>query len=735
MPKPRKKRRLMHLQASVGGCNVTVEGVPRFDGVAYSGGVMYPRQASQGCVVDLAGLKQAAPQLLSAREHNADNICGQALDIRNDRRQLTCSGVLAGNDDTVLKVARAAKAAGRAAYFPLSIDLHFFDDDVQYLRPGQTAVVNGQQFTGPLPIVRRSLLRRIDFVSKGGDPRAVARITASAGGNAMTFEQWLAELGFADKTTIPAEQLTKLQAKYDAEMAADAGMESEDETSSGLTASDGDDENDTDLSDTANRATDGIIRRQRRKLTAEHARIKSIRKLCQKYGDPEFKVQGQLMSLEAHAIDEGWDANRTELEALRESRAKAPAGQVRSLQASAESLVAAQLMDIGIDLEGRLPRRMQLEASGELPGFLFDDINADSKQRVLEAAHAMRGLSSMEFAGTALQLNGQLLSGVGSKAVLRSLEAAGSTSSLSNVISTTAKSGILISFEQTPDSTVGWCEEDTGKDFLPDQVVGLKQPGGSLDLLDNGTATEDHLSDKGETIKINRFGKQFNVDEQTLINDQLGMVMKMMAGKGGWGVKARNTRPDLVYSLLLANGNMSDGVAFFHATHRNLITGSALANATLGTAIEKLLLAYEEGADGLKALLAVRPTHVIVPPKLKHTLTTNLDSDNLGAIAASQVPLANPIMEYGLTPVPEARLQLGLRHKLTGDAIVGSETTWFLVSADAPPVLVRHLQATGRVPSIRTTQLTMGRWGVNMDCKYDIGAALQRFQTAVKATA
>ena len=739
MPKPQTLKRQLRsgratIQAAAGSATLDVsQPVPRYQGIAYSGGVMYPRQFPQGVVLDLRNLHIPAPGLLNAREHNAAQIVGTATEIRNTQRTIECSGVLGGNDPTVLETARAAKAVGKPAYWPLSVDVSFNSLDIEMLRDGQTAIVNGQRITGPIPIVRRSELRRIDFVSKGGDIKALARITASAGGDTMNLEQWLASLGIADKSTLSAEQLAKYQEIYDKLNAAPAAEgESEDASSSGMTASEGDDEDVLDPEQLAQEA----VRSTRRGITAELARVSGIRTLCKKYGDPEFRVQGQRVSLEAHAIENGWDLTQTELHALRESRPQAPAGQVRSIEASSDALVCAQLMDIGVDIEQRLNRRLNLEAGGGLPDFLFEDINSDRKQRVLEAAYGLRGMTSMEIAAQAFEIGGVQLRGKGSRGVLATIEAAGgSTGSFSNIISTTAKSAILISFEQTPDSTVGWCEEDTGKDFLPEQIVGLKQPGGSLDLLSEGTATEDHLTDKGETIQINEFAKQINVSEKTLINDQLGQIMKMLGSNGGWGQKARNTRPDLVYSILMANGNMSDGTAFFHASHRNLQTGSALSNTTLGTAIEKLLLAYEQGADGQLAILSVRPTHVIVPVALTHTLQTNLDSENLGAIAASQVPLANPILEYGLKPVPEARLQLGLTHKLTGAALNGSSSTWYVVSADAPPILVRYLQASGRVPLIRTTQLSQGRWGVNIDCKFNLGVCLQRFQTAVKSTA
>lgn len=755
MPLKRQAKRpnkRQSLQALDGRATVAIEDtVPRYSGTAYHGGIMYPRQAAQtGCVIDLQGLTIPNPQVLNARDHKAEVIVGTSTAVRNTYRSIECSGILEGDDDTIVRVARAAKQAGKPAYWPLSVDLSFSTADVEFLREGQTATVNGRQFTGPLPIVRRSELRRIDFVSKGGDSRALARITASAGGDSMTFEQWLADLGIADKSTLAPEQLAKYQDLYNqlnaTDQAADSAMGEDDSTESGLTASGDDDDPGLDLQQIQRQAeqlTGQVLRNMRSKITAEQGRVEKIRQLCERFENPQFKVNGQQVSLEAHAIEQGWDEIRTELECRRESRAAAPSGQVRGkIEASAarEALVAAQLMQIGMTCEQALPRRMQIEAAadpgGGLPSFLFDDINSERKQRVLEAAQGYVGMHSMEFAAECMTLDG-IHVGRGQRGIMRALEAAGgSTGSLSNVINTSAKSAISVSFQLAPDTTQDWVDTDTGNDFLTNQVVGLKTPGGSLDRLQGSTASEDHLSDKGEPIRIEGFGKQINITFETMTNDQLGAVMKALGSNGGWGWKARNTIPDLIYSLLLDNAAMTgDSVAFFHASHRNLITTSALSNTTLGSAIEKLHLAYELGDDGQKALLNLAPTHILVPPALRETAVGNIDTELIGAIAASQVPLLNTIRQYGIKPIVEPRLQLGLNHKLSGAALSGSSTTWFLISTDAKPVLLRYLTATGRSPQIRTTQLSQGRWGVNIDCRFDIGASLQRFQSMVKATA
>lgn len=218
----------------------------------------------------------------------------------------------------------------------------------------------------------------------------------------------------------------------------------------------------------------------------------------------------------------------------------------------------------------------------------------------------------------------------------------------------------------------------------------------------------------------------------TLINDQLGEVIKALSGPGGYADKAANVRPELVYSLILANAAMDDGVALFHATHRNLQTSSALTTTTMGTAVNLMQLAYELGKDGRKAPINCEPTHVIVPPAISFAGDVITGSTVLNQASTTvAVGTKNPFEKYKLDVVTESRLQLGLTHPLTDVALSGSAVDWFLVSAKAPPILVRYLRSSGKSPQVRTVKLQEGKWGFNVDVKLDIGAIPQRFQSFV----
>jgi len=694
--------------------DIDVDKIPTFSGTAYSGGVMYPRGAPNGCVLDLAGLTIPGQTLPSVREHDPKLVIGNTTTIINDRKTLACSGLLTGTDETVLTTARRAKTAGSHFPWQLSVDVELNTSDVQNLRSGQTAIVNGQRITGPMPIVRRAVLRRIDFVTKGGDRHATVAIQAAGGESAMDFAQWL---GF-DPASLTEEQRKALQAKYDAEMADPEDVES------GLTAS----SSRRSLTD-FDAETESLVQKRRQTLAAESARQTGITQVCDDYNKPSFEVQGRKITLEAHAIAEGWSVEQTELHALRESRPKAPAGRVVNLEASGDVLTAALLMSIGRDLEKPLPQRMRIQAQGGLPAWLFDDINSDRKQMILQAAHGLQHLSSMGFAERAAQSSGFQQYGGG---VMATLEAA-SSSSFGNVISTTAFVAVLQSFESVADTTQGWVEEDpTCVNFLPTKQVGLKAMGGTMPILPpGGTAEEAYLSDKGEVFKVNRHAKKMTVDEQTMINDQLGEIMKAF---GQFGDMAGRVKPDLVYALLQSNPTMADSVALFHATHSNVGASDNLTSAYLKAAVAALLLAKETDGAGNIVNIGVNAKYLLLPPSIALTGDELIhSSERVGSVSADAM-VNNALKDLNLQRVSDPRLENGVVNPATGAMVTGSATKWYVAGDRNPAIKVGYLKTSGKLPQVRRTTLSNGQWGVAIDAKYDIGVGAVRHQTIFRST-
>src|SRR5690606_8130094 len=81
-------------------------------------------------------------------------------------------------------------------------------------------------------------------------------------------------------------------------------------------------------------ATDSTVRDIRAEAAAEIERIDALRRIC----------AGRNPQIEARAIREGWDAQRTELEVLRATRPSAPAVHVTNHAINANVLEAACLL-------------------------------------------------------------------------------------------------------------------------------------------------------------------------------------------------------------------------------------------------------------------------------------------------------------------------------------------------------------------------------------------------------
>lgn len=145
---------------------------PRFEGVAYSGGLV----PDYGVVVDLASARVEAPMpLLFGHRHEKDIGVIERAEVADNR--LTVAGQLfAGIDPDADKV--VAKARAGAAY-QLSVGL--FDFNVEFVGQGKTVTVNGQQFQGPVEVIRDAHIRETSVVALGADPNTAVTVFARPG--------------------------------------------------------------------------------------------------------------------------------------------------------------------------------------------------------------------------------------------------------------------------------------------------------------------------------------------------------------------------------------------------------------------------------------------------------------------------------------------------------------------------------------------------------------------------
>lgn len=668
-------------------------------------------------VVDLEGMtvrNQAIPIL---RGHDSSQIAGHSTGIDKTAKNLRVTGVLSGSPGVVDEI-RATAANG----FPWQASIGAsIDKQMEFIDKGESAEVNGRTFRGPLYIARKTTLAEVSFVPIGADGNTSASVAASffpTKGKAMDFEAWLKAKGI-DPAALQDAARTVLEAAHKQEIAAAAATVKPGEGSASAATAPAQPEPDP-------------VNTYRNRMSVEASRIADITAICASNPALEITENGKTHALQAHAIREGWDAEKTklrfELETLKKEKSAAPVVIARSSDEdlSKESLTASLLLHHNFNPSGKWLQSHSAVAM-ELPEWLRAGINDDKKQQMLERAHRISGMSLLDVCAEAIRLDG--------KRVPRNrnemIRAAFSGGTLTNIFTTNVNTMVLQGYAEAGDTTLDWTKTVDVADFKTNERPRLTK-GPALDKLPvSSEAKHATRSDAGESYKIARYAQQFVIDEQDIINDTFNALADMPLEMGR---AAMRVRPDLVYAIILANPTLTTtGRALFNTTDTNLGSSSALSAANLKAAISAMRLLQENSVN-----LGLRATHLIVPATLEWT-SLELMNSSLIVIAGT----AGSVTERGaantlqnrLTVVSEDRIENGLIDPDTKTSYAGSATTWYLASTMANTIEVAYLRGTGRAPQVRSWKLEEGKWGISYDICLDIGAKAMDWRGLRKTTA
>jgi hypothetical protein len=717
----------------------SADGLPKFTIEAYTGGVMYPNLSGVyydgPVVVDISGV-QVQGAIPVHREHDTERPVGHAeVTLGNS---IVCEGVFSVDNADSAEIRSSSKNG-----FPWRGSIGLGSMSYEYVDTGITIEANGQSFTGPLLLVRNSVLTEVSFVTIAGDPNVPPAIAASksAGVLPMSFAAWLAALGL-DEATLTDAQKKALRAKFDLEIKAkettevdsseEDGDEVEDEGESEV-------EDDIEVVDeqepvlTASRKkaklqaskkkrANASLRAAREQAAAEEDRIAAIREIGSTIGNPVVSDTGANgATLVAHAIREGWDAGRTALYATRNSRPRLAAIHSTSPaeRGSIASLQAAIMLRANRAIDTVLPEHHMV------PDWQSRPVNDSERQRVMDQAHEFRDVTMMEMLACGLRANGHTVPSGRTGNSQAILQAAFSTGSVSALYEQTIGSMAIQAYREAGDFSQGWT---TTNDELNLEEHSRPRLESAPDLTiqpETGTADSTGRSATAEKVKVDRFSRQAEIDEIAFINDNFSLLRQTPID---FGRAAARLRPTLVASVLLANSAMSDTVALFHANHGNVITTSALSQANLQKG--RAVLGKQKDGD---ASLNLPATHLIVPTDLgdlavQLTRSAFISNDsgagNLNALATRNI-----------APIEEARLANGVIDPRTKAALSGSLTTWYLVSAEGHTIEVQFLAGTGQVPVVVVTQLTGGKFGLNITVKHFVGAKALDWRSMLRATA
>ena len=639
--------------------------LPRFRMVAYTGGQMRVAGWRHPVIIDLAGLSipsQARPIRFG---HDPLSGVGHTDSIRVEAGQLVATGVVSRDTPAAREVVVSSKNG-----FPWQASVGTGVDEFEFVKEGQKVTVNGNQYNGPVNVIRRSSLGKISFVDLGADGATSASVAAQASATFGETEMDQSQTANQDDQTpapttpvapdpvpvlvppnpVPVEPITNPpegNSEVEAMRAAHAN---------------------------------------------ELERIAGIRAI----------YNGALPLVEAQAIREGWNLEKAELMKIRMMRPEVPAIHVPQNTINAHVLEAACYVSAGLmNVEEHVQEQSLEIAARKFKGGI------GLQELLLEAAWA-NGYTGRTFRDHREVMRAAFGNRVEASSV--------SNVDIGGILANVANKFLLEGFFTVERTWRNICAIRNVVDFktvTSYRLIGKDQyelvaPGGEI--------KHGNLGNESFTNKADTYGLMLGVDRRDFINDDLGAITTVPRKLGrGSGLKIN----DIFWTTFMNNS------AFFVAGNKNFISGADTALTIDG--LTKAEVAYYDLVDADGKPIGTMPTILLVPTALSAIGTQLYKSlemrDNT---ANARMPINNP--HAGKFRVEVSRY-LG-NSNYTGN----STKAWYLLSDpnDLPLIEVAFLNGQ-EAPTIETATADFNVLGVQMRGYHDFGASLQDPRAAIKS--
>jgi len=635
-------------------------------------------------VVDLAGMtvrSQTRPILYS---HDAAQIVGHSEKISVTAQTIKVSGKVSG----ISAAASEVTALGDNG-FPWQASIGAEVQQLEFVDRGNTVKVNGRNVSGPVYVARRTSLREISFAALGADDNTTASIAASLSPQehrSMEFSQWLSANGF-DAQNLTGTQLDILQSAFEA-----TGADLPDDDSD-----DADEEPAKSPKPVAAAVDAQSIQKQVREIQAAEAdRTSSIKLVCAKYGISSARIDGkEVASLEAHAIREGWSAEKTELEALRASRPTSPA--IHVAQDFSGNL---SVLECAVAKSAQLPDREQR----------FDVRTLDAADKQYRTGVGLQRLLIMAASAAGFPVPPGPIRQV-SRDFLR---AAFTMHEISGILSNTGNKLLLSSFNAVESVWRSIAAIGQVNDFktvtrfrlIEDAKFERVGPDGRLK---HAGFEEESFSNKAET-----YGKILSLTRQDIINDDLG-ALSTRAQKIGRGAALELN--EVFWNEFNTNST------FFTTPRKNYFEGAAtnLQSSSLQTAEQMFMDQVDPKGNPLgltPAILLVASSNSVTARELFNS--TGLITGSAGKNMAINV--------FAGRYRPEVSAYVG------NAAFGGSQTAWYLLADPNDLATIEVVFLNGQqTPVIEEAEADFDTLGIAMRGYFDFGVAKQEWRAGVKS--
>ncbi|MGJ7544627.1 ClpP-like prohead protease/major capsid protein fusion protein [Variovorax sp. LT1R16] len=326
-----------------------------------------------------------------------------------------------------------------------------------------------------------------------------------------------------------------------------------------------------------------------------------------------------------------------------------------------------------------------------------------------EGANPYRGYTLSELARASLARAGMRTEGMDKMSFIGAAFTH-STSDFPGLLANVANKAMLKGYLEAEETFQLWTRAGTLPDFKTGKRVDLNAFPSLRRVVEGAEYKYASIGERAESVVLATYGELFSITRQAVINDDLDAFTRIPRLMGRAAIR---TVGDLVYAILTANPVMSDGVALFHATHGNLLTGSVINTASVD-AMQAAMAVQKQGS----ATLNIGMQYLIVPRALKGLANVVRASEyDVGTSKANTIP--NSVRDT-FEVISDARLD------------AASSTAWFGAANpnSADTIEVNYLDGNDQPYLEQKTGWTVD--GTEFKVRIDAGVAPLDYRTLAK---
>lgn len=287
-----------------------------------------------------------------------------------------------------------------------------------------------------------------------------------------------------------------------------------------------------------------------------------------------------------------------------------------------------------------------------------------------------RSCRILDMVGELAIANGDRINLRDQDALLQRAVGAHSTSDFPLLLADAANKALLAQYQVAAPTYRKIAARKPFVDFKPHQFLRVGDFPAFSEVKENGEVKYGSISESAEKVTAKEYGTGIAIGRRALINDDLSALSDFSAMIATRAAVDENKQ---AYAALIANGNLSDGKAIFHADHSNKATaGTVLDGDNVAAAVAALR--GQKSLDGL--VLNLQPAFLVVGPQ-QEVAARKL----LAAVMATKASDVNVWSGFA-------------------EMIVDAEITdkrWYIFAAPgSAPVLVYGYVAGSEGPQVRT---------------------------------